>query len=347
MLLRERPPAEIVPLLIPFLNHPSEAIRKDVACVIATVGAPLIIEPIRKAFLDTDDYVGSYAMMGLRRAMDGRHLEDRCKIELFSDLQELISAGKNGDKAAELLLDFDTPRATEFLLSPAVFSPDSPSLHHALNAMAERKIRVPHDRLLALIQQLEASELEYPRTYALGAALRLVGLHQSPDDLSLLQSRTAHTDQTIAEGAAGGLLASHGLEGFREKIWNEESNGGVPALSIPQQHFSAVTDLDAEVNNGGHSQYFVNSSGDQWKQALAGLEAMGCTERAAILREAVRTFGASGPSIDRKARQEELSKLARKDDELFDALDSRYYESKEIIDVFATRYVIANADSFK
>jgi hypothetical protein len=43
-------------------------------------------------------------------------------------------------------------------------------------------------------------------------------------------------------------------------------------LTIPEQHYLAVTMLDAEVNNGGHGQYFLNSSGSEWREALAGLE---------------------------------------------------------------------------
>ncbi len=105
--------------------------------------------------------------------------------------------------------------------------------------------------------------------------------------------------------------------------------------------------FDGEVNNGGLSQYFFNSSGDYWREALAGLEAMGASERATILKEAAAKFDAEAPSKNRDQRQNQLAKLARKDDALFDALDSRYYASKEVIDVVMTKYVIKNAQAFK
>ncbi|MGV2334578.1 MAG UNVERIFIED_CONTAM: DMP19 family protein [Planctomycetaceae bacterium] len=48
---------------------------------------------------------------------------------------------------------------------------------------------------------------------------------------------------------------------------------------------------DAEVSNGGHSQYCLNSSGDHWKVALAGLKAVGAPSRAAILQATADLFG--------------------------------------------------------
>lgn len=271
-LMAEHPPAEVAELLVPFLDDPSSEIRKDVALVIGNVGTPSVIDPMRKAFSDADEYVRSYALMGLQRAVKGEHLDDRCKRELFSDLQQLIARGENADNATGLLLDFETERATDFFLSETVFTPSSKSLHEALEAIADRKIPVPRDRLLALINELEESKLEYPRTYALGEALRLLGQHQKSGDHAFLEARTKHAEDRVAEGAASGLLAAHGLEGFRQRLWDKESADGFAALSIPQQYFSAVSVLDGEVNNGGYSQYFVNSSGDYWKEALAGLE---------------------------------------------------------------------------
>ena len=346
-LLAERPPVEVVDLLAPFLNEPSSQIRKDVALVIGNVGTPSIIELLRKALSDADEYVRSYALMGLRRAMKDGHLDDRCKIELFRDLQQLIAEGKNADVGASLLLEFEKQRAVDFFLSEEIFTPKSKSLHKVLEAMGERKLPVPRERLLALISELEVFKLEYPRTYTLGAALRLLGQHQKLEDRPFLEARMAHSEDRVAEGAASGLVASQGLEGFQQQLWDKESADGFNALSLPQRHFSAVNMLDGEVNNGGHAQYFVNSGGDHWKKALEGLEAMGCAERAVILREAIGKFGKNGPSINRQTRQLELAKLARKDDTLFESLDSRYYKCSEVIDVATARYAIHNAEAFK
>jgi HEAT repeat protein len=348
-LLDKHPPSAVVEPLVPFLADPTSRIRKDVALVIGNVGLPESVAPLRKAFADPDEYVRSYALIGLKRAMEEERLDERCQRELFDDLQELIARGENADKAAGLLLEFDAARATEFFLSPAIFKSSSRSLHHALEAMAEEEIPVPRDRLLALISELEASPLEYPRTYTLAGALRLLGQHQQEEDRALLEARTSHAEERVAEGAAAGLIASHGLEGFRERLWDKEDEEGFAALSVPQQHFSAVTMLDSEVNNGGLEQYFVNSSGDHWRDALAGLEAMGFRRRLAHFKEAVKKFGENGPSTDREIRQQQVAKLVRADEAVFDALEegNEGDGTPEVVDLLAKRYAIQHAEAFR
>jgi hypothetical protein len=104
---------------------------------------------------------------------------------------------------------------------------------------------------------------------------------------------------------------------------------------------------DAEINNGGLAQYFVNSSGDYWREALAGFEAMGFREKFGALKEAIALFGDNGPSSNRSVRQDQLSKLYRKSDAIFEALDSRYYDSSEVVEVLTARFVLENPESFK
>ncbi len=50
-------------------------------------------------------------------------------------------------------------------------------------------------------------------------------------------------------------------------------------------------------------------------------------ERLAILKEALAFFGPEGPPTDRSARQDQLAELFKKNDTIFEALDSRYYKS--------------------
>jgi len=90
----------------------------------------------------------------------------------------------------------------------------------------------------------------------------------------------------------------------------------------------------------------VNSSGDNWEDALAGLEAMKATERAEVLRQAVTKFGPDGPSLKQKIRREQLAPLAQKDDELFEDLNKRYFDCSPALEAFTTRFVIEHAKDF-
>jgi hypothetical protein len=228
-----------------------------------------------------------------------------------------------------------------------VFRFDSRIIHSVLATLASAKSPVPRERVLELIADLKASELSYPQNYALGTALRILGQDQKPGDREMLNSMLAHADEQVAAGAADGLVCSHGLQGFEQGIWSLEQKSGYESLPEHQRFYSAVLMCDAEINNGGLSQYFVNSSGDHWRDALAGFEAMGFKERLELFRKALSFFGKDGPSVDREKRQEQLSKLYQNNDAIFDSLESRYYESKEVLEVFMTKFVLAHPDSFR
>ena len=346
-LLGDTPPPDAAVRIAPFLDEPAKEIRKDAALVLGRIGTTEVVVPLRKAFADSDEYVRSYGLMGLQRAIKNHRLDEHCARELYEDIAQLVITGKNCDKSAALLLHTDQTRATQLFLSERLFTPSAPSLRETLEALADKCIAVPRDRLLTLIAGLEQGEMEYPKTYALGEALRLLGQQKLAGDRALLEARTSATEPRVAEGAAAGLIASFDLEGFEQRTRGQESAKGFSSLSPAQKHFIAALMYDGEVNNGGLSQYFFNSSGDYWRDALAGLEAMGFEERLAVLRQAIAKFGSDGPSPDRKRRQEQLAKLERKNDALFDALDDRYYKSKEVIDVLAKRYVLKNPDAFR
>jgi HEAT repeat protein len=346
-LLGGSPGAEAVEALVPFLSDPSEEIRKDAALAIAKTGAATIAPFVRKALSDRDEYVRSYALMGLEFALSRSGLSNSLQAELFPDVLDLLRADRNVDKAANILCRFNSGKAKDYFLSQEVFTAESPILHEVLEVLANGKVSVPHDRLKSLIASLEMQELKYPKTYALGEALRLLGQQQREEDRDFIRGRTTHPEERVAQGAAAGLLCSFGLEGFEQRIWDAEQRSGYESLTEHQRFYSAVSMCDAEINNGGLAQYFVNSSGDRWHDALAGFKAMGFQQRLAVLNEAVAKFGGAGPSTDRSIRQDQLSRLYKRDDSIFDALDNRYYESSEVVGVFASRFVLEHPEGFR
>jgi Domain of unknown function (DUF4375) len=274
-------------------------------------------------------------------------LSDVCRRELFGDIQKLISDGMNADDAARLLLELDRQHAAEFLLSDAQLAPDSKSLHGVLQALNDADLTAPRVRLLFLIEKISRSELKYPQTRQLGDILRLLGKHQVPEDRQLLERHLTHRDESVVSGAAAGLLASHGLQGFEKQIWKVIEERGAEALTKPQRQYLAVSGFDGEVNNGGLSQYFFNSSGDEWRDAIAGLEAMQSKERLAILREALAKFGPAGPAEQRRERMTQLSKLENANNGVFRELDDRYYKCTESFNVMVMRFVLKTPEAFR
>ncbi|HEY1123299.1 MAG TPA: DUF4375 domain-containing protein [Haloferula sp.] len=344
-LLGDTPPAEAISLLAPFLDDKDDSIRQEAASTMGKTGSPAMVPHLKKALRDPEQYVRGYALSGLKSAKSSGRLASETAEALFDDVLRLVEKEENGDDSTELLFALDPKRAKEVFLSPAIFRPDSRILHDALTTMANAGISVPRERLLELIEILRSCEIKYPKEYILCQALLLLGRHRHPEDLKLLEMLQGHPDESVAIGASTGILTWHGLQGFEDRLHEREEKSGYASLTRPQQLYKAVFILDAEINNGGLDQYFVNSSGDHWRDALEGLKTMGDLKRAEVLEEAVVKFGNGGPSTERRTRQRQLAAIARKDENAFEALDARYY-SKEPIEVIANRYVLANPEAF-
>ena len=88
-----------------------------------------------------------------------------------------------------------------------------------------------------------------------------------------------------------------------------------------QRYVFAVLWYDTEVNNGGHDQFYSNSTGIVCRDAADGFEEMGLWEAHENIVESMRRMGGDPPA-DRDERNELLDNL--KPD--FGDLDDRHYE---------------------
>lgn len=82
------------------------------------------------------------------------------------------------------------------------------------------------------------------------------------------------------------------------------------------------------MNNGGHDQFYYNSTGIVWRDALEACKAIGALGLADILQQSAERLGGS-PSLDRGERQQQMSELAPD----FKDLDDRFYAIEESEDV--------------
>lgn len=114
-------------------------------------------------------------------------------------------------------------------------------------------------------------------------------------------------------------------------------------FSLEQRNIFAVLWHMTEVNNGGHDQFYFNSTGIVWQEALAGYKAIGLVEAAAILEESAAKMGGS-PSLERQTRWEQLGTLLPD----FEDLDDRFYSLQETLDFNEAMmiYIRQHRDSF-
>ena len=122
-----------------------------------------------------------------------------------------------------------------------------------------------------------------------------------------------------------------------------EYNKSLAPFSKEQRLLLAVNWYLAEVNNGGHDQFYYNSTGIVWKDALAGLLEIGLDEAAAILEESVKRMGGN-PSLDRETRWEQMDTY----NPIFDNLDDKFYDLEDTInfDAVIQEYIIKHRAAF-
>jgi hypothetical protein len=79
-------------------------------------------------------------------------------------------------------------------------------------------------------------------------------------------------------------------------------------FSRSQRFVFAVLWYQSQVNNGGHKQFYSNSTGIVWKDALAAFEALGAPEYANILQQSAERLGGV-PSLERHERKLQLEEF--------------------------------------
>lgn len=99
----------------------------------------------------------------------------------------------------------------------------------------------------------------------------------------------------------------------------------------------------AEVDNGGHDQFYFNFSGIVWQDALTAFQELGLDEAVAILKESALRLGGN-PSLDTATRREMLDMLEPD----FDDLDTRFYALQKSVDIdeLMYQYILENRSAF-
>jgi hypothetical protein len=148
----------------------------------------------------------------------------------------------------------------------------------------------------------------------------------------MIRYETVHVtvdDSTIAAGDPFAVIQPvwwsadiyHGPETYEHSV---------SRFSRSQRFVIAVFWYRAEVENGGHQQFYSNSTGIVWKDAREALKALDAPQLANVLQQSVERLGGS-PSLDRQERQDQLAEY----DGDFNDLDRLYYEEEKKVDLDA------------
>jgi hypothetical protein len=122
----------------------------------------------------------------------------------------------------------------------------------------------------------------------------------------------------LAEGDAIDLFK------VSEAVWAREAKHGFSRLTEPERTFLCVWNLEAEVNNGGFSQFFANSAGDHASATPSALRTVGASEMAALVERAMEPFGPAGPPADRAERGRTMEALPASALQVWENLDREF-----------------------
>lgn len=117
-------------------------------------------------------------------------------------------------------------------------------------------------------------------------------------------------------------------------------------LSEAERIFYITQTLEMEVNNGGFSQFFYNSSGDFANELVSAFAAIGAAATADICRKAINAFGRDIP-VDADERQEMLDELESAEiDEILEECDDAFFAYEEDLNELNYSFVMKNKEQF-
>jgi hypothetical protein len=342
------PPEEAATLLAPYLRSESDAIRKSVALIIGSIASADSLPDLRRALTDEDEYVRSYALMGIRRAIVGDRIKASSKDDFFALVGDMWPDDTSFgvcDHIPVILLKLDRDRAIDYLLSDELFSVRFRPVWRILEAFKKESVEVPRTRLLTIIAEVDKEPLKYPMAHVLREALPLLGAYRNEKDLAMLVRLQDHSNENVSGGAMEALYRFHRFYESVRDPWDVVKKSGWHALTVAEKHILAIEQLDAEVNNGGFAQYYFNSSGDHWQDAYDGLAAIGAERRQRLMLATIETFGGVKPAADRNTRTSQLSKIVHKMENPFNEQDRAWYKIEdENLKRLIFNYNLANRD---
>ncbi len=186
-------------------------------------------------------------------------------------------------------------------------------------------------------------------TLALAACARKAPAPVRPADLDkrLSLETMAEHDQLEPNDPDAYKVAGNVMMSISEELQAiDEHTDAFHLISEPRRTLFAAYWVEAEINNGGLSQYYFNSAGDQAADAPRYLRELGLTEAAEILEEANAFFPDATPPSDRRARIAVLDDIEEQASEAWNELDNRFYESGISFQPNMITYIRNNREEF-
>jgi hypothetical protein len=101
------------------------------------------------------------------------------------------------------------------------------------------------------------------------------------------------------------------------------------------------------VNNGGFWQFFVNSAGDQARETVEALGAIGAAHTASLVERAMAVFPGGAPSPDHDTCQAQVDALPEEAHAQWEALDEAFFRYQDDLTGLLRGYVGRHTTDFE
>lgn len=144
------------------------------------------------------------------------------------------------------------------------------------------------------------------------------------------------------------LLALHPRRAnqlIRASVRERKEAEGFESLLEPLRHYWRVSILHGEICNGGIAQYFTNSSGEEYREDLASLKAVGAWKQFDILQ---RWLGSLPNRIDPADRRQVGLYVFGTPEALAveEELSQEYFRVTDAFNEALVAFALGNADAF-
>jgi len=110
---------------------------------------------------------------------------------------------------------------------------------------------------------------------------------------------------------------------FEEALDQKAARRGLDSLTAEEHVILAVESLEREVNNGGYSQFFFNSSNKYAPTIVDALQRICCPEAAILTKRAIDIVGVD-PADSRHSYQNAIGELTPEQNEALGRCDTDY-----------------------
>jgi hypothetical protein len=336
---------EAVPALGTLIVHPNKDMQRDAAQSLGSIGKPACETALRTALRSDDHWLREAAVGGLSHAHRLGRLSPQLAAAVFDDVAAVLEKESlGGTRAPALLLLLDRGQGVNYLLAPPQFRAGHREIASITNALADARVVARVEPVLRLLDELERQR-QVNRT-AFGHVLQLLALTGHASAAARIEKameRQGRENDYVRSMAAQAYLLLNGVPDAYHVAISAWSGGNVAALPEPLRTYATVHVLLNEVRNGSLGQYFDNSYGEDVHHAIAGLDAIGAKDAAAIVRQAVALFGTEGPARHQTRRQAQLEDV---DGKQIVKLSDELLADCDHVEVLLARYVIRHKAQF-